>query len=346
VPLPVRRILLAALLVTPLLGTEVALRALVTTHRLPFADAHRADFEITWANLERGGTPEVLILGDSVSQQSIEPIVLERLIARTSREAISVFNAASPGGGLGVNAAIVEELARQGRLPRVILVGVATGTLSTDITFRETFSRTVMGRLFTGCEVPLPLAQAIDCHASRGSLLWRWRGRPRDIVEALLRPLPETDVTDGLRLRSDGFRIGRGRSVDQIERQLSRVDLNKRRVRIASDVQSSWRWLVSTAEANGAVVIPVAIPDTPPMLERMEQFQPGREQLFWDGIGQLEDGAGVPFVRVPALGPWYGDGMARNFNHLSHAGARQFTRQLWGMDDFREPLLRALEHGG
>lgn len=341
-----RRLILSALLVLPLLGTEIGLRAMVAAHRLAFADAHRADFEITWANLERGGTPDVLILGDSVSQQSIEPVVLERLVKRATGLRISVFNAASPGGGLGVNAAIVEELATQGRLPPVIVVGIATGTLSTDVTFHNIFSRTVMGRLFTGCEVPMPLSEAVDCHASRASLLWRWRGHPRDIVEAVLQPLPETDRRDGLRLREDGFRIGRGRSLAQIERQLSRADLDKRRVVIDPEVQSSWQWLVSTAEANGSVVIPVAIPDTPPMGKRMEQVQPGREKLFWDGIGLLEDGAGVPFVRVSALGAWWGDGMARNFNHLSHAGARQFTRQLWDMDDFRQPVVRAIEESG
>ena len=137
----------------PLLAAEIGLRVLVAADRLPFADSHRDDFEITWANLERSGTPDILILGDSVSKQGIEPNVLDGLARQAAGSNISVFNAASLGGGLGVNAAIVEELAAQGRLPRVVVVGVASGTLSTDITFRESFSRTVMGRLFAGCGV-------------------------------------------------------------------------------------------------------------------------------------------------------------------------------------------------
>ena len=338
------RIILALLLLaTPLLAAEIGLRVLVIAHRLPFADAHRDDFEITWANLERIGTPDVLVLGDSVTQQGVEPLVLERLVRRAVGSDVSVFNAASPGGGLGVNAAIVEELAAQGRLPRVIVVGVATGTLSTDITFREIFSRTVMGRLFAGCDVPMPLADRVDCYGASLSMVWRWRGHPRDIIEAIAEPLPSTDRTDGLRLRADGFRVGRGRSIAQIERQLGKVDLDKRRVVLDPDVESSWRWLVETAEANGAVVVPVAIPDTPPMLARMEEVQPGREALYWDGIDRLERAAGVQFVRVRSLGEWWGDGMARNFNHLSHEGARRFSRQLWTMDDFHEPLLEALD---
>ena len=55
-------------------------------------------------------------------------------------------------------------------------------------------------------------------------------------------------------------------------------------------------------------MVPVAIPNTPPMLSRMEVVQPGREALFWEGIDRLEEMAGVPFVRVRSFGDWWGDG--------------------------------------
>jgi hypothetical protein len=336
--------LVVLILLTPLLAAEIGLRALVGAHRLPFADAHRDDFEITWANLERGATPDILILGDSVAQQGIEPDVLEQLVGPAAGSEVRIFNAASPGGGFGVNAAIVEELAAEGRLPRVIVVGVATGTLSTDVTFREIFSRTVMGRLFAGCDVPMPLPERVDCYASRVSMVWRWRGRPGDIVDAIAAPLPSTESRDGLQLRDDGFRIGAGRSLARIDHQLERAVLDRRFVRLVPDVEESWRWLVEVAEANGSVVVPVTIPDTPRMLRRVEEEQPGREALFWQGIDRLEQGAGVPFVRVRSFGEWWGDGMARNFNHLSYRGARAFTRQLWDTGDFRDRLLEALEN--
>ena len=340
-----RVLLLAVVLLAPILGAELAIRGLVAAHRLPAADAHRPDFEITWANLEREGTADILVLGDSVAQQGIETAVLEKLVGRAAGREVTAFNAASPGGGIGVNAAIVEQLARQGRLPRVLIVGFATGTVSTDITFHEIFSRTVMGRIFTGCSVPMPFGEALDCHLSDASYLWRWRGRLPDVLQAVQRPLPRTDDTDALHLRRDGFRVGRGRSVTTIERQLERADLSKRRVQLASDVRTSWQWLVSVARANGATIIPVAIPDTPTMTARMEEVQPGREELYWDSIATLGEDVDLPFVEVRRFGDWWGDGMARNFNHLSHAGAKAFTRQLWEVEAFRERLLGGLEAG-
>ena len=151
-------------------------------------------------------------------------------------------------------------------------------------------------------------------------------------------------LDNGLRLRRRWVHHRTGQN-DRRDRKAARsIDLDKRRVGLPADVESSWRWLVETAEANGSIVVPVAIPDTPPMLARMEEVQPGREALFWDGIDRLEQATGVPFVRVRSFGEWWGDGMARNFNHLSHEGARQFTRQLWTMDDFDvSALLEALD---
>lgn len=341
----VRRVLLAAVLLAPILGTELAIRSLVSTYRLPVADAHRPDFEITWANLERERTADVLVLGDSVAQQGIEPAMLERLVGAELGRDVTVFNAASPGGGIGVNAAVVEQLARQDRLPRVLIVGFATGTVSTDITFREIFSRTVMGRMFTGCNVPMPIGDLLDCKLSDTSFLWRWRGRLPDVLDAVQRPLARTDDSNALHLRSDGFREGRGRPVKAIERQLERSDLSKRRVQLAPEVRASWRWLVSVARANGASIIPVAIPDTPTMATRMERVQPGREDLYWSSIATLAADVDVPFVEVRRFGDWWGDGMARNFNHLSHAGAIAFTEQLWEMQTFRERLLDGLGPG-
>ena len=340
-----RVLLLALVLLAPIIGAELAIRGLVASYRLPVADAHRPDFEITWANLQREGTPDILVLGDSVSQQGIEPRALEKLVAGTTGRHVTAFNAASPGGGIGVNAAIVEQLAREGRLPRVLIVGFATGTVSTDITFHEIFSRTVMGRLFTACTVPMPIGDLLDCRLSEASFLWRWRGRLSDVLDAIQRPLPRTDDSNALHLRRDGFREGRGRRIDAIERQLERSDLDKRRVRLAPEVQASWQWLVSVARANGATVIPVAIPDTPTMAGRMEQVQPGRDALYWESVATLGSDVGLPFVEVRQFGAWWGDGMARNFNHLSHAGAIAFTGQLWDMDEFRGRLLEGLDAG-
>jgi hypothetical protein len=336
-----RRVAVALAFLAPVLLAEIAIQGLMATHRLPFAEAHRPDFEVTWANLARQAPVDVLILGDSVSQQGIEPAVLERLIYDETSHEVTVFNAASPGGGLGVNASIIQQLRAEGRLPPVIIVGVYSGTLSTDATFRDIFSRTVMGRIFTACDVPMPLVEVPDCQLSRVSGLWRWRGRLGDVVRAVQEPIPTTDETDALHLRSDGFREGRGRGLAHLQRQLGRADLDRRLFTFPEEVRASWARLV--AAARGSKLVPVAIPDTPPMRDRMEELQPGREQTYWDAVRILATDARIPFVMVKSFGDWWGDGMARNFNHLSRDGAVHFTEQLWETPGFRDWLLGGLD---
>lgn len=338
----VRRLLVVLTLLAPLVAGELGIRALIESYRLPFAQAHRPDFEIMWANLARAGQVDILILGDSVSQQSIEPTVLERLVQRETGSRVTVFTAASPGGGLGVNASVVEALAAEHRLPPVLIVGVYSGTLSTDSTFQETFSRTPMGRDFTACQVPLSLTETMDCQLGRISALWRWRGHLEEVLTAVMQPLSRTDNTDALHLRADGFREGRGRTIAQLERQLERADLEKRRFTFPPEVGRSWDWLVATAREEGSIVVPIAFPDTPQMQKRMEEVQPGREGMYREAVDVLETAGGIDFIGVPEYGSWWGDGMARNINHLSVRGARKFTRQLWGMRDFRSALLSGL----
>ncbi len=342
-PAPViRRMAAVLLLLTPLLIGEIGVRVLIAAHRLPSAPAHRFDFEVSWTNLSRAGTVDILILGDSVAQQGIDPAVLEQLIRAEVERTVTTFNAASPGGNLGTNAAIVAELARERRLPPIVIVGVYSGTLSTDEVYRDVFSRTPMGRLFDGCAGPMELEEALDCRASQASTLWRWRGRPDRLAEAISSSVPHTDDTDSLLLRADGFREGRGRPVRQLERQLTRADLDRRRFALTSQVEESWERLTSVARNAGATVIPVAIPDTPPMQQRMERLQPGRSKLYHAAVRALGASAELEFVEVDAFGRWWGDGMARNYNHLSRRGATEFTRQLWNLERFRERILGAL----
>ena len=286
---------------------------------------------------------DVLILGDSTAQQGMEPRVLEELVEEALGRSIEVFNAASPGGVLGTNAAIVQQLADEDRLPPILVVAVYAGTLSTDATFQDIFSRTAMGRLFTGCRGPTSVEETLDCHLGRVSALWRWRGHPGDVVTAVATPLPATDGEAGLRLRADGFREGRGRPISHLERQVRRADLSRRLFDFPPAVRHSWTRLVATARAEGSTVIGVAIPDTPQLRDQMEELQPGRERMYHEAVHELAESSGVPFVDVARFGDWFGDGMARNFNHLSREGARHFTRQVWEMPAFRQLLLDALD---
>jgi hypothetical protein len=337
-----RGVVAAALLVGPLLAAELGVRLLIATDRLPVAAAHAPEFEISWQNLARLGRADVLIIGDSSSQQDLEPAVLTRMLRQQLGRTLSVFNIAGPGNTVGVNWAIVEQLAREGRLPRVAIVGIYPGSLQDDAIYRDVFSLTPMGGLFSDCERMRDYGQQLSCRLASVSAAWRWRGHPDRIVRALSGTVPRRSHEGGLQLRQDGFREGDGVTLDRIQAQMDAADLRRRIFVFPDEVQSGYVRLIEALRANGVAVVPVAIPDTPPLIERMERMQPGRRQLFRDALDVLEARTGLPFVDPISFGDWWKDGEARNFNHLSASGAIKFTRQLWEMPEFREALLAGL----
>lgn len=338
-----RLLLIAMLLLLPLLTVEVGVRTLIAAGRLPLAAAHTPDFEVAWENLSRLGTPDVLILGDSVTQQGIEPAILSSLLEKQVGRPVSIFNAASPGGTMGVNWAIVEELAKEHRLPKLAIVGIYPGTLKNDLTYTDIFGLTPMGGLFTDCDRMRGYAPQLDCRFAAVSAAWRWRGHPDRIIRALQTPVPRRITTRGLRLRQDGFREGRGVAMERLQEQLDQADLRKRIFVFPDAVRDGYERLIDTLQSHGVTVVPVAVPDTPALAERMEHLQAGRRGLFRDALDVLEARTGLTFVDPVQFGDWWRDGAARNFNHLSAAGAKEFTRQLWGMPEFRDALVDGLQ---
>src|SRR5688500_12457855 len=134
----VGRIALIVLLVLgPLVAAEGAIRLLIAADRLPPARAHLRDFEIMWMNLARQGVPDVLILGDSVTQQGIDPAVLASELGSQSGRDVTAYNAASAAAGFGMNLSIARQLAREGRLPGVAIVGIQPGAITSDASLRE-----------------------------------------------------------------------------------------------------------------------------------------------------------------------------------------------------------------
>jgi hypothetical protein len=337
-----RILLVALLLVIPLLALEAGVRLLVATHRLPFAPAHTREFEVMWTNLSRGPAPDVLILGDSVSQQGIEPAVLGRRAGRALGRTVTIFNAASPGGTVSVNRALVEQLAREGRLPKVAIVGIYPGTLKNDLTYTEFLGRSPMGGIFGDCELEGTLEGTLACRLNGISLAWRWRGQLDRIATSFVDPVPLQMRSDGLLLRQDGFREGRGVPLSRLDAQLAQANLDRRLFAFPPEVLAGYERLIDVLRDNRVAIVAIQIPDTPVLEAGMEAYQPGRLQMMVDAVADIEATTGLDFIKVEAFGSWWADGMARNFNHLSAEGAKAFTAQLWEVDAFREQLLAAL----
>ena len=338
-----RIVLVIVLLVMPLITGELAVRSLIGMDRLPVARAHLRDFEIMWANLHRGPAPDLLILGDSVSQQDIDPAILASSIESAVGEKVRTFDAASAGAGFRVNEAVVRQLALENRLPRVAIIGIQPGTIEGGDDADASFFASPMGQLLGGCGASADAGRWLDCELGSASALWRWRGTPGRVLAALQRPQPTTSRSNALLLREDGFRVGDPRPEARIRQQVSRwVAGEPAELRVDPAVLSAYRDLVQLLVRNGVAVVPVALPENPLLTAALVARTPQWEASRRAAVSAFEASTGVAAVHVDAFGPWYTDGSSRDAKHLSGAGAAQLTGQLWQMPDFRTRILAAL----
>ena len=341
-----RAVIVALLLVLPLVTLEAGIRALIGIRHLPVARAHSRDFEISWMNLERLGRVDVLILGDSVAQQGILPDALADTLTGRLGRPITVFNAASASGTLGVNLALARRLAAEDRLPPIVIVGVQPGILRDDATL-EIFLRTPMGQLFTECDDAAALEATLGCRLGELSATWRWRGHPDVLLPALVREARRTSERGGLTLRRDGFREGVGLSDAELAAQL-RQHLSNRdeEFRMGADARQRYLELIAFLRGQGTQVVPVAVPEAPPLAEALEARHPGWDAEWHAALSDLASGSGLAIADPGRFGTWYGEGSMRNIKHLSLAGARDFTGQLLDMPAVSEPIVSTLESEG
>lgn len=337
-----RRIaLIAVLLLVPLLALELGVRGLIAMHHLPVALAHLRDFEISWTNLQRRGTVDVLVLGDSVAEQGILPAGVRKALAPELGRNVAVFNAASASGTFGVNLAIARQLASEGRLPRVAMIGVQPGILRNDRTL-AIFSQTPMGRLFTACNGTDGMEASLDCRLGQVSALWRWRGHLDLLWNAFGREMDRISNHRGLKLRQDGFRAGRGLSDKKLLGQLE-VHLDRRSpFRLGPAARDQFVTLVNFLRDHGTEVVVVAIPEAPQLAQALEERQPGWTAAWHAALDALSRAADIPIVDPGTFGPWYREGSMRNIKHLSEAGAAGFTDQLMANPKVRDPMIAAL----
>jgi len=336
-------LLALALVVAPLLAAELGVRLLSATERLPLAAAHLRGFEVSWTNLQRLGTPDVLILGGSTAQQEIEPRVIGERLAGLLGRPVSVFNLSTGGAGFAVSRAIVAQLAREGRLPRAVIIGVSPGSLRTEDAY-PLFGRTPMGRIFTECDEVSGYEASLDCRAESVSALWRWRGHFDRVLASILAPVPVTLDRGDAHLRADGYRSGPAPAPGHLDWQLGRALRNERRpFALGPGIPEAYERLVSLLREHGVAVVPVTTQWSPLLLDALEERFPGWQAAHEAGLQQLERIAGIPIIRTGRIGTGWAEGYWYNPKHTSHEGALVLTGDLWSQAGFRAALQRALE---
>jgi len=337
-----RRIALVALLtLVPLLIVEASVRGLIATHHLPVAAAHLPDFAISWTNLQRQGAVDILILGDSVAQQGILPAGVREALAPALGHDVAVFNAASASGTLGVNLAVARQLASEGRLPRVVMIGIQPGILRDDNTL-AVFAGTPMGMLFTACTAADGMEASLDCRLGQVSALWRWRGHFDIVWAGIGREMDGSSTSGGLTLRQDGFRAGRGLSDEKLLGQLAIYLERPAPFNLGAEARDQFVTLVRFLRHRGSAVVAVAVPEAPQLTQAREERQPGWTVAWHAALDELSRRAGIPIVDPGPFGSWYGEGSMRNIKHLSERGAAGFTHQLMTIPEVRDPMVQAL----
>jgi hypothetical protein len=287
----------------------------------------------------------VLLLGDSMTHSGIDPAVLADLAGEVIGREVSGYGLAIPGSGPATSLLLLEQLAREGRLPRVAVLGISPPNLRGNPGGDTAFARSPMGRLFAQCDGVEGYAEIVDCAMGQLSALWQWRGRPEQIVRALRRPPSTLGGRGGQRiLRSDGFSERAGRTVAELEAQVADgLDREDPTIGLGEGVSDDYRALVDFLRAHGTEVVATLVPYSPTYTAALEARHPGFEQERRAAAGQLANEIGLEIIDPGRFGSWWGDGDSSNIKHLSGAGAAEFTRQLWQTTAFRDGIVAGLE---
>jgi hypothetical protein len=334
------------LLVAPLMAGELWIRGLIRDQRLPIAASHSGLFDQMWHRLHVGRAPEVLILGDSVTQQDVDPATLAELVKAERGTSIRVFNAASAAAGFSLNRAILEQLIREGRAPKVIVVGVSTNSLEGDGAFLRDFAPSPLGGMITRCAETTSIDGWLSCRLANVSALWRWHGRLDRVAFAVDHALPVRVRSASFVLRADGYGAWPPATLDTIRGQVDRaLSHEPETLRLAPGVPDAFKRLVDVARGAGIPIVAVAMPTSPIYQDALEARSPGYDAGRRDGVAVLAAASGQSIIDPLRFGSWWGDGSSRDVKHLSLEGAPKFVEQLWAMPAFRDGVLAGFAGG-
>ncbi len=333
----------AVLLLGPVVVLELGVRALTDEGRLPIAPSSSADTDVSLANLVRRGRPDVLILGSSSTRAGIKPATLERRIRETTGARVRVQNVAQGGLSLEAQRLIVQELATRDLLPDVLVTGLTPVALGGRHGADDWFLQGELGRLWSGCAGLSFGAEWLDCQVARISTVWRWRGRPGRIAEAIVNGMPTTLGDDDRLLLENGWLSNAPSDAQRLDVRIKEalgsvpVDPDA-----PQDVVDGFAVLVAEVQAHGVTVIALELPYLAALEAALAERWPDWEAGVAASYERLGAAAGIEIVEIEGYGGWVKPESFRDPRHLSRDGAGPFTRQLWNQPGFREPLLEAL----
>ncbi len=340
-----RAMLVLLLLVSPALAMEAGVRVLIAAGRLPVAPAHDAALGLTWMDFEAMPPPDVIVYGDSLAKQGIDPRVLAAGLRSPDRP-VRVFNMSSAGARPGVNRALARQVEAEGRSPRVAIIGLSLITIRSDTTWTDQMAKTPMGRLFTDCAPASDLGAQIDCRVEQFSALWRWHGHLPEVYQSLRTGSPTQRRESGRELRHDGFRLNPSATEEELQGQLSEaLDGEPIHVGFGEDAAANLVGMVHDLEAAGVTPVLVALPYSPILTDALIARNPAWSTERSETLAGLSELTGVAIIDPGELGPWWTPASSYDVKHLSAEGARDFTHQLLALPEFVKAVAGALSDG-
>lgn len=333
--------------------TAAQLRTWVDDGRLPPGQTQSMHFETMINALgARDEAPDVMLFGDSMTQQGIDPQVLGDELGQRTGTTVTAFDAATSKARWGVNRLIARHLVQTGKVPDVAVLVISTRAAGDDPHYTEGISKTPFSSVVEGCDrhpsTGWKEADYEQCRADVDDLTERFRGSGAQVDRARKGEAPQTSLRldDDTWLRSDGYMIHPSASRASVEKAAKKrvADRNAGLPSATTVGEHQFRQTARLLEENGATVIATEIPYSPPYQKGLEKESPGYDKRRQDAATTLTEGAGVEHFPVKRYGDWWGDGDSRDEIHLAPQGAGKFTRQLLeDVPGFRSAITEGLE---
>lgn len=316
--------------------TERQLRRWLDDGRLPLAQAHGGVFEtMTNALAATEETPDVVFLGDSMTQQGVDPQVVGRTLSRSTGEDVTALNAASSRARWGVNAMMARYMVKIDRVPDVVVLMVSTRAAESDDFYEQDVAHTPFSSVVEGCDREQSQQwtdeDEAQCRQDVTDLEERYREAGGQVARARAGKKAATSalVDENSGLRSDGMLLHESMTRAEVEKASD--ERTKRGFpgfpTVREDAVEDFGETKRILESHGATVISSEIPYSPPHQKNLETFgdYDARRQA---AAKELADRNDVPHFPVSSYGSWWGDHDSRDPIHLAPQGAASFSTQL------------------
>jgi hypothetical protein len=330
--------------------TEEQLQQLEDAGMLPTAPAHGGAFETMTNAIKVGPAPDVVLFGDSMIQQGVDPQVLGALLSKETGQPVKAFNAGSSRARWGMNRLLARYLVKVDRAPKVALLGITTRGGEHDTFYNVEGAHAPFSSVVEGCDRPASDtwtdADVATCERDVSDLRARFRLGGDQVARALAGKKPQTSlyIDSTSRLRSDGFMIHPG--VTKAEAKAVSDERMKRGFpgfpAVYKDGQQQFDETVQILRDAGTTVLAFELPYSPvhqANLEKAGKDYDGRRQAV---ARELAGSTDVPLFEVKDFSAWWSDGDSRDAIHLAPAGAKKFALQLTTLPGFTDAVAEGL----